>query len=59
MVETKESTIGQSVAGESNSLDEFEAFGIDFCCGGNRSIQDDYEQKGLYSDEFNQAFNNL
>lgn len=40
MVETKESTIGQRVADEFNSADDYKAFRIDYCCDGNHSIHE-------------------
>ena len=42
-------TIGQIVADDYRSASVFEKFGIDFCCNGNRSIEEACEQKKVDS----------
>jgi regulator of cell morphogenesis and NO signaling len=41
-------TIGQMVADDYRAAEVFEAFGIDFCCKGNKTIDEVCESKGIY-----------
>jgi len=47
MEETLEKTVGQIVADDYRSAAVFEKFGIDFCCNGNRGIDEACEQKNV------------
>ena len=47
MEEILEKTIGQIVADDHRSAAVFEKFGIDFCCNGNRGIDEACEQKNV------------
>lgn len=51
MEETLEKTIGQIVADDYRSAAVFEKFGIDFCCNGNRGIEEACKQKNVNADE--------
>ncbi len=51
MEETLEKTIGQIVADDYRSAAVFEKFGIDFCCNGNRGIDEACEQKKVDAGE--------
>ncbi len=51
MEETLEKTIGQMVADDYRSAAVFEKFGIDFCCNGNRGIDEACEQKKVDAGE--------
>ncbi|MDT7829482.1 iron-sulfur cluster repair di-iron protein [Pricia sp. S334] len=51
MEETLEKTIGQIVADDYRSAAVFEKFGIDFCCNGNRGIDQACGEKGLDADK--------
>ena len=42
---TKDSIIGELVAEDYRAATVFESYGIDFCCKGNRSIEDACEKK--------------
>src|SRR5690606_15857907 len=55
MEKIMERTIGQIVADDYRSAPVFEKFGIDFCCNGNRSIEEACEQKKLESRELTKA----
>lgn len=55
MEKIMERTIGQIVADDYRSAPVFEKFGIDFCCNGNRSIEEACEQKKLDSRELTKA----
>lgn len=46
-METKEKTIGQIVADNYKTAAIFESFGIDFCCKGNKSIDEACNDKGI------------
>ena len=43
----KESTIGEIVAKNFRAVQVFEKFGLDFCCGGEKTISEACENKGL------------
>jgi len=51
MEETLEKTIGQIVADDYRSAAVFEKFGIDFCCNGNRGIDQACGEKNLDADK--------
>lgn len=48
MNNTKEKTIGEMVADDYRAAAVFESFGIDFCCKGNKTIDEVCESKGIY-----------
>ncbi|MDR1503513.1 MAG: DUF542 domain-containing protein [Prevotella sp.] len=48
---TDQSNIGQIVAENYRYVSEFKTVGIDFCCNGNRTVQDACKQKGIDSDK--------
>lgn len=48
MKTTMEKTIGQMVADDYRTAAIFEAFGIDFCCKGNKTIDEVCEAKGIF-----------
>ncbi len=48
---TSEKTIGQLVADDYRTASVFEAFGIDFCCKGNRTIDEVCETKGIAKEQ--------
>ncbi|MEO8514797.1 MAG: iron-sulfur cluster repair di-iron protein, partial [Ignavibacteria bacterium] len=43
----KENKIGEVVAGNFHAAKIFESYGLDFCCGGKRSIEDACNTKGV------------
>jgi len=47
----KENTIGEVVAQNFHTAEIFEKFGLDFCCGGKKTISEACEKKGLNTDE--------
>ncbi|MEX2594298.1 MAG: iron-sulfur cluster repair di-iron protein [Anditalea sp.] len=47
METTKKETIGEMVAKDYRAAAVFESFGIDFCCKGNRTLEDACEQKNI------------
>lgn len=50
-----EKTIGQIVADDYRSAAVFKKFGIDFCCNGNRGIEEACEQNNVDADELRKA----
>lgn len=44
---TKESTLGDIVAGFPKSAEVFQAYRIDFCCGGQRTLAEAAKEKGV------------
>lgn len=44
-------TIGELVASDYRKAEIFRKFGLDFCCGGNKSIKQACEEKGINSNE--------
>lgn len=55
MEKIMERTIGQIVADDYRSASVFEKFEIDFCCNGNRSIEEACEQKRVDPNELTKA----
>ena len=51
MNDIKEKTIGEIVAGDYRAAAVFESFGIDFCCGGNITVDEACRQKSVNTDE--------
>ncbi len=49
MLIQKENTIGEVVVGNFHTAKIFENYGLDFCCGGKKSIEDACRDKGLDS----------
>lgn len=47
MLVQKENTIGEVVARNFHTAKVFEDFGLDFCCGGKKTIQDACNEKGI------------
>jgi regulator of cell morphogenesis and NO signaling len=47
METTKKATIGEMVANDYRAATVFESFGIDFCCKGNRTIEEACTKKGI------------
>jgi len=47
MLVQKENTIGEVVARNFHTAKIFEDFGLDFCCGGKKTIQDACREKGI------------
>ncbi len=43
----KDKTVGQLVAEDYSKAEVFKKYGIDFCCGGGRTVQDVCEKKGV------------
>jgi regulator of cell morphogenesis and NO signaling len=56
---TKDSIIGELVAEDYRSATVFESYGIDFCCKGNRSIEDACEKKKINPDDVLKALDNV
>jgi regulator of cell morphogenesis and NO signaling len=50
MLVQKENTIGEIVARNFHTAKIFEDFGLDFCCGGKKTIQDACREKGINPD---------
>lgn len=48
-------TVGEVVAEDYRKASVFERFGIDFCCGGNRSVREACEASGVAYDDVAQA----
>jgi regulator of cell morphogenesis and NO signaling len=47
----KDNTVGEIVAQNFRAAQIFEKFGLDFCCGGKKTISDACEKKGVNTDE--------
>ncbi|MDZ7716792.1 MAG: iron-sulfur cluster repair di-iron protein [Balneolaceae bacterium] len=47
MTNTKERTVGEIVADDYRAAGVFKKYGLDFCCGGGKSLADACERKGL------------
>lgn len=47
----KENTIGEIVAGNFRTAQVFEKYGLDFCCGGKKTISDACDKHGVNADE--------
>jgi len=50
MMVQKENTIGEVVANNFQTAKIFEDFGLDFCCGGKKTIHDACKEKGINPD---------
>ncbi|HEY3252212.1 MAG TPA: iron-sulfur cluster repair di-iron protein [Ignavibacteria bacterium] len=50
MLVQKENTIGEVVAQNFHTAKIFEDFGLDFCCGGKKTIHDACKEKGVNAD---------
>lgn len=55
----KERTIGQIVADDYRTAQVFRSFGLDFCCGGNKSVEEACTKKGIDPAEVQNALQNL
>lgn len=55
----KEGLIGQMVAEDYRTASVFKKFGIDFCCQGNRTIEEACEKKGASIPEILKLLNNI
>lgn len=56
---TQERTIGEIVAQDYRAAAVFKKYKIDFCCNGNRSLQDATEKKGISVEEIERELENL
>ena len=56
---TKEKTIGQLVKDDYRTAQVFQQHGLDFCCGGNRTIKEACEKKAVNPDEILRALDQL
>lgn len=59
MENTKQETIGALVAKDYRLAPVFEAFGIDFCCKGNRSIEEACEKQNIEAEPVRIAVNKM
>jgi hypothetical protein len=59
METTKQETIGALVTKDYRLATVFESFGIDFCCKGNRSIEEACEKLNIESETVWTAVNNM
>src|SRR6266542_3361533 len=48
---TMEQTVSEIAAGSLAAVRVFEAYGIDFCCGGKRPLEEVCREKGLRTDK--------
>lgn len=55
----KEKTIGQIVADDYRTAQVFKKFGLDFCCGGKRTVEEACEKKGVELSEVQKALDAL
>lgn len=55
----KKRTIGQTVAEDYRTARIFGSFGLDFCCGGNKTIEEACAKKGVDVGEVQKALDNL
>lgn len=55
----KERTIGQTVAEDYRTARIFRSFGLDFCCGGDKTIEEACLEKGVDAWEVQTALDNL
>lgn len=56
---TKENTLGDIVAGFPKSAEVFQAYRIDFCCGGQRTLAEAAEEKSVDPEKVLTAIHNL
>jgi len=56
---TKETIIGEVVANDYNSASVFKQFGIDFCCNGNRTIEEACNKDNISSENLISVLNNI
>jgi regulator of cell morphogenesis and NO signaling len=56
---TKEQTIGQLVTDDYRTAQVFQEHGLDFCCGGNRTIEEACVNKAIDPDDVVQALNRI
>jgi len=59
MKRLEERTIGEIVANDYRTAGIFKQHGLDFCCGGKRSVADACEKKGIDLDELMNELDNL
>ena len=59
MLVQKENTIGATVAQNFRTAQVFERFGLDFCCGGKKSIYEACEKKGINPEYVLAELNNV
>lgn len=57
--ESDEPTIGQIAAADIRTAEVFRKFGIDYCCGGKRTLSDVCTEKGLNITAVRDALNNI
>ncbi|EDM37728.1 hypothetical protein PBAL39_14924 [Pedobacter sp. BAL39] len=55
----KEETIGEIVTSDFRKAQVFKSFGIDFCCGGKKTVAEVCEKKGINPDTVINALNQL
>ncbi|MFP5471300.1 MAG: iron-sulfur cluster repair di-iron protein [Bacteroidia bacterium] len=55
----KPSTIGELVAKDFRKAEVFRKFGLDFCCGGNKSLKDACAEKGILVKEVETALTEI
>ncbi len=55
----KERTIGQIVADDYRTAQVFRSFGLDFCCGGNKTVEEACNKKGVDTTEVQNALESL
>lgn len=58
MIVQKENKIGDVVAQNFRTAKIFEGFGLDFCCGGKKTIETACEEKGISTDAVIEALDN-
>jgi regulator of cell morphogenesis and NO signaling len=59
MSTTKEQTIGQLVKDDYRTAQVFQQHGLDFCCGGNRTIKEACKNKAVNPDEIVRALDQI
>ncbi|MCO4293941.1 iron-sulfur cluster repair di-iron protein [Solitalea sp. MAHUQ-68] len=57
LVGENDSTVGELVAKDFRKAEVFKKFGIDFCCGGKKSVKQVCSEKGVNYDELQTALN--